>query len=150
MNSTFTRWARWADRGSLDDLSIPGVYVLAISEKDISGDPFSWLPAIVYVGMTNAKGGLKSRLSQFENTIKGRDGHGGAHRVRFKHSDYPKLTASLYVSVCAFPCDVTSEEPADLRIMGEVAKHEYECFAIFREKFGVLPEFNDKKRSPKK
>jgi hypothetical protein len=34
--------------------------------------------------------------------------------------------------------------------MGEVAKYEYECFALFAEKFGHLPEFNDKKRSPKK
>lgn len=150
MNATFTRWARWPDRESLPDLSFPGVYAMAISEDDISRVAFSWLPAIVYVGMTNAKGGLKSRLGQFENTIKGGDGHGGAHRVRFKHPDYPKLTALLYVAVCAFPCDVTSEEPADLRIMGDVAKHEYECFAIFRENFGALPEFNDKKRSPKK
>jgi len=150
MSATFTHWVRWPDRGSLADLSFPGVYALAISAHGISGDAFSWLPEIVYVGMTNAKGGLKSRLGQFENTIKGGDGHGGAQRVRFKHPDYPKLTAAMYVSVCAFPCNVTSEEPADLRIMGDVAKHEYECFAIFREKFGALPEFNNKKRSPKK
>ena len=150
MAGTFTLWARWADRGSLADLSLPGVYALAVSANDLSGAAFSWLPESVYVGMTNAKGGLKSRLGQFENTIKGGDGHGGAHRVRFKHPDYVELKASLYVSVCAFRCDVTSEEPADLRIMGDVVKHEYECFAVFREKFGALPEFNDKKRSPKK
>jgi hypothetical protein len=34
--------------------------------------------------------------------------------------------------------------------MGNVVKQEYECFAVFVEKFGKLPEFNDKKRSPKK
>ena len=34
--------------------------------------------------------------------------------------------------------------------MGRIAKHEYDCFAAFVEMFGRLPEFNDKKKSPKK
>ena len=34
--------------------------------------------------------------------------------------------------------------------MGDVAKHEYECFAVFAETFDRLPEFNDKKKSPRK
>ena len=150
MSAAFTAWAHWPDRAELADLAFPGVYALAITRNDITHTPFSWTPDIVYIGMTNAKGGLKSRLGQFENTIRGGDGHGGAHRVRFRHPDYAKLTSRLYVAVCAFPCDVTSEQPNDLRVMGEVAKHEYECFAIFRERFGSLPEFNDKERSPKK
>ena len=54
-----------------------------------------------------------------------------------EHPDYAKLTSGLYVAVCAFPCDVTSETPCDLRIIGgRVAQHEYECFAIFAETFG--------------
>lgn len=149
MNKAFTEWARWTDRTDLAGLAYPGVYALAISSIDISGNAFSWVPEIVYIGMTNAKGGLKSRLSQFDNTIKGRDGHGGGRRVRFKHQDCATLTPTLYVSVRSFACDVTSEDPIDLRTMGEVTKHEYECFALFTEKFGCLPEFNDKKRSPK-
>jgi len=28
--------------------------------------------------------------------------------------------------------------------MGEIAKFEYDCMAIYVEKFGHLPEFNDK------
>ena len=100
--------------------------------------------------MTNAKGGLRSRLQQFDNTIKGGDGHGGGHRVRFKHSDYRGLTSHLFVSVCPWECDVTVNDPENLRLMGEVAKHEYECFALFVEAFGNLPEFNDKRKSPKK
>jgi len=150
MNTTFTVWFHWMDRAQLPGLSYPGVYALAISSTDISGSAFSWLPEIVYVGMTNAKGGLKSRLGQFDNTIKGGNGHGGGHRVRFKHPDYRTLIRTLYVAVNAFACDVRPETPRDLRIMGEVAQHEYECFALFAEKFGYLPEFNDKKRSPKK
>jgi hypothetical protein len=116
----------------------------------MSGIPFSWCADIVYVGMTNARGGLKSRLQQFDNTIRGREGHGGGRRVRHKHPDYERLSPRLYVSVCPRECDVKSNRPADLRIMGCVAKHEYECLAAFVETFERLPEFNNRKRSPKK
>ncbi|MBI5746671.1 MAG: hypothetical protein HZA13_06700 [Nitrospirae bacterium] len=150
MNNAFSTWTRWAKRTELASLNCPGVYALAISRTDLSGQAFSWQREIVYIGMTNAKGGLKSRLQQFDNTIKGGDGHGGGHRVRFKHPDYVKLTRRLYVSVCPQECDVTSNLPSDLRVMGKVANHEYECFAVFVEAFGHLPEFNDKQRSPKK
>lgn len=150
MNKAFSAWNRWSERIALRGLKYPGVYALAISPTDISGAAFSWRQEIVYIGMTNAKGGLKSRLQQFDNTIKGGDGHGGGQRVRFKHPDYTKLTQRLYVSVCPKECDVTSNAPSDLRVMGKVANHEYECFALFVETFGDLPEFNDKQRSPKK
>ena len=150
MNKTFVDWTKWNERDVLRQLQYPGVYAIALSEQDISATPFSWCEEIFYIGMTNAKGGLKSRLRQFDNTIKGGNGHGGGHRVRFKHPDYHNLARRLYVSVCSCRCDVESSRPTDLRIMGDVAKLEYECFAVFVEKFGRLPEFNDKKRSPKK
>jgi len=128
----------------------PGIYAIAISSSKLSDEKFSFIPEIAYFGMTNSKGGLKSRLKAFDNTIKGKNGHGGAHRFRFKHPNYDTLTSSLYVSICPFSCDVKSHKPRDLRIMGEVTQFEYECFARFVEKFGSLPEFNDIKRSQKK
>ncbi len=99
--------------------------------------------------MTNSKAGLKGRLKQFDNTIIGKTGHGGADRFRFKHGNYKELADKLYVSACTFECDVESNDPKDLRIMGKVAKFEYDCFAEYVEKFGELPEFNNKKESPK-
>jgi hypothetical protein len=57
INPNFTEWAHWPGRGKLPDLSYPGVYALAIAQDDLSGMPFSWMCQIVYVGMTNAKGG---------------------------------------------------------------------------------------------
>jgi len=146
----FSHWEAWAKRAALADLARPEVYALAISSTDIAATPFSWRREIIYIGMTNAKGGLKSRLQQFDNTIKGAEGHGGGRRVRFKHPNFARLTSRLYVSVCSWDCDVTSNDPADLRIMGEVARYEYECWALFVEAFGKLPEFNDKKKSPKR
>jgi len=149
MKHHFSLWVRWKERGALDGLRFPGVYALAISEEDIAGAAFSWRQEIIYVGMSNAKGGLKSRLQQFDNTIRGREGHGGGQRVRFKHPDYSAIAPRLFVSVWPIECNVESGDPEDLRGMGEVARLEYECFARFAETFHCLPEFNDKKRSPK-
>ena len=150
MTLHFSSWAHWKERTELAGLQYPGVYALAISDGDLAGAKFSWREDIVYVGMSNAKGGLKSRLKQFDNTIRGKRGHGGGHRVRFKHPDYSRLVPRLFVSVWPFKCDVNCAHPNDLRKMGAVAMAEYECFARFAEKFGRVPEFNDKKRSPKK
>lgn len=146
----FSNWESWLERARLRDLQRPGVYALAISPIDIAGTPFSMRQEIVYFGMTNAEGGLKVRLKKFDDTIKGGRGYGGAQRVRFKHPDYTTLTPRIFVSVCSWNCDVTSTTPSDLRMMGEVARYEYECFALFVEAFAQLPEFNDKRRSPKR
>ena len=122
MLNQFTKWVHWKDRIELAGLTYPGIYTIAISESDIAGTSFSWIPEIAYVGMTNAKGGLKSRLNQFDVTIKGGRGHGGAHRFRFRHPNYDSLIQNLYASVRAFPCRVTSESPDDLRVMGDVTR----------------------------
>lgn len=150
MEPIFSAWASWPKRTELEGLRFPGVYAMAISDEDLTGTLFSWRREIVYVGMTNSKGGLKSRLRQFDDTIRGRNGHGGAHRVRYKHRDYESLVDRLFVAVHRVECDVKSGHPDDLRLMGQVARMEYECFAQFAEKFQCLPEFNDMKRSPKK
>jgi len=146
---SFSNWRKWTERNSLTGLEYPGVYAIVKSDEDISGKPFSWIEKTILIGMSNSRGGLRSRLNQFDSTIKGGEGHGPAKRVRRRYPDYGNLVPKLYVSVHSYPCDVTTNRPDDLRIMGEVAKHEYKCFALFVEKFERLPEFNDKERSPK-
>ncbi|TSA58404.1 MAG: hypothetical protein D4R39_00670 [Methylophilaceae bacterium] len=56
--------------------------------------------------------------------------------------NYDELVGDLYLAVCPFECEVKSKKPEDLRIMGEVAKFEYMCFACYVEEYGELPEFN--------
>jgi hypothetical protein len=146
----FSHWIKWHDRNTLENIKLPGVYFLAISDQNISNASFSWRSDIVYVGMTNSRGGLKSRLQQFDNTIKGKVGHGGAQRFMRKYPNYDELKKRLYVSVCPTNCNVNSKQPKDLRLMGSVAAQEYECFARYVEIYRQLPEFNDMKRSPKK
>ena len=145
----FSKWEKWEDRNTLSGIKYPGIYCIALIERDISKNDFSWIPEIAYIGMTNSKGGLKSRLKQFDNTISWEEGHGGGCRFRKKYPIYPELLAKLFVSVCPFECSVDSNIPEALRIMGDVAKFEYECIATYAEKFNMLPEFNDKDRSHK-
>lgn len=147
----FSRWAHWNSRDELKGLQfpVPGVYALAISNHDLSGKAFSWIEQIVYVGMSNAISGLRGRLKQFDNTIVGKTGHGGAERFRYDFPSHDKLVPLLYVAVAPFECKVTSNAPSDLRVMGDVAKAEYECWAQFVTIFKRLPRYNDKKKAPK-
>jgi len=145
----FSCWSRWDNRNALEGLQFPGIYALAISEHDLSGKSFAWIEVIVYFGMSNAAAGLRGRLKQFDNTIIGKKGHGGAERFRRDFSSHEKLVPHLYVTVAPFKCKVTSNAPSDLRIMGDVAKAEYECWAQFVAIFKRLPKYNDKKNARK-
>ena len=145
----FSNWTAWGNRNYIKGICYPGVYAIAHSISDISNTTFFWREEIIYIGMTNAVHGLKGRLKQFDNTIAGKKGHGGADRVHYKYENYNELVKNLYASVSPVKCDVRSNKPCDLRKMGEVAKFEYLCLAQFVEEFKRLPEFNDKMRSPK-
>lgn len=145
----FSSWRSWQRRDEALGVEYPGVYALAYSTQNIAGKPFSWRKEVIYVGMTNSISGLKGRLKQFDNTIVGKTGHGGADRVRYIYRNYGSLVKKLYVAVSPFKCDPESNNPKDLKTMGEVAKFEYLCFAHFVGKYGKLPEFNNKNESPK-
>ena len=148
----FSKWVKWTDRNTLPNIEYPGVYSIAVSESGLSGKNYELIKDIAYFGMTNSKKGLKGRLQQFDYTIKGKSGHGGASRFKYIYENYEDLVKKLFVAVCFFKCDVElAKHPShNLRIMGDVAKFEYECFANYIEEYGGLPEFNDKKRFPNK
>lgn len=145
----FTKWYSWENRNDAKGNKYPGVYIIAMSKNNIMSKAFNWLPTIIYIGMTNSISGLKGRLKQFDNTIIGKTGHGGADRVRYKYQNYNVLINKLYVSMSHFECNVKSNNPIDLRVMGEVTKFEYDCLAHYVDLFCCLPEFNNKKLSPK-
>lgn len=149
VHDRFTSWYRWRDRNEIAGIKLPGVYVVAVFDSSLAGQPFSWIPEVMYVGMTNSAAGLKGRLKQFDITIAGKRGHGGADRARYEYRDYPSLVDRLYVAAAVFDCDVNTNSPTDLRVMGAVASFEYECLAQYVERFGQLPKFNDKNASPK-
>lgn len=149
----FTGWVKWIDRDILLDLKHPGVYCIAKSESDLSKQDFDWITEIEYVGMTNHQN-LKDRLNQFDVTIAGkRWAHGGADRClracQEQNLSYQDLSPKLFVSVNRFDFKIKSNEPVDLRAMGDIAKCEFYCIAKYAEKFNKLPKFNDQHSSPK-
>ena len=148
----FSHWTRWSQRNNIENINYPGIYIIAISPTNLASTNFSWQENIEYIGMTNSVTGLKGRLQQFDNTIRGKRGHGGADRFRFKHRNYEELTQKLFVAVASFPeCNISkqNEKPDVLRMMGKIAAFEYECLAYFLELFHKLPAFNNKQDSPK-
>jgi len=145
----FSQWLPWAERDKHKSKSQPGIYAIAVTKRPFSATAFNWTAEIVYIGMTNSVAGLAGRLKQFDNTIRGKRGHGGADRLRYRYRDYGHFVANAFVAVAGFRCDPKSATPRDLRAMGAVAKFEYQCLAEYVQRFGRLPEFNDKKKSPK-
>ena len=134
----------------LPGIEYPGVYALAVLDRPPYRSKFSWIPEISYIGMTCALDGLQSRLNQFDDTISGRrTNHGGADRVRYAYRRYKDLVPCLYVAIHAVRCDTSRVSPRLLRALGRVARLEYEYLAQYMALFAVLPEFNDKRRSPK-
>ena len=145
----FSNWVNWSNRNCLEEIKFPGIYCISVIESDISNISFQFIREIKYIGMTNSKGGLKSRLNQFDNTLKNRLQHGGADRFMCKFNEpYDYLVEKMFVSVWTFDCAVDSNKYEDLISMGEVAKSEYICFAEYVKNYKALPEFN-KKESPK-
>ncbi len=147
--NNFSKWVKWCDRNTLSNIKYPGVYCIAVSNYDLSGKDFNLVSDIKYFGMTNAINGLKGRLNQFNNTIIGKTGHGGAERFLFKYRDHDDWKDNIYVSIRPFICDVKTNKIEDLSIMGDVVKFEYTCWVEYIKKFDQLPEFNDKKSKKK-
>ena len=147
----FSKWVKFDQRDELRDTRCPGVYAIAVSIKNIAGTPFRWTREIRYFGFTNAVSGLRGRLEQFNNTLRDKSGpgHGGAQRFINKYRNGNALAKRLYVAVCPFECNVSTNRPHDLRVMGDVVRREYVAFAKYVTLFGSLPEFNDKEKSPK-
>ncbi len=144
----FSEWAKWSNRDKLPNIEKPGIYCIAVSNFNIEGSAFSWLKEINYFGMTNSINGLKGRLKQFDDTIKGKTRHGGADRFRNDYNSYYTDVDNIYVAIDTFHCDVKSNEPESLIMMGDVAKQEYVCIAEYVKRFKKLPKFNDM-NSPK-
>jgi hypothetical protein len=83
---------------------------MAISSKNIAGTRFEWTKEIRYFGFTNAVSGLRGRLDQFNNTLRNKSGpgHGGAQRFLNKCRNGNALAKKLYVAICPFECNVST------------------------------------------
>lgn len=135
----------------MENGQFPGIYIFAYSEKKLEDREIS-IDDIFYVGMSNAVGGVKSRVNQFNSCIEGNaENHSGGKRffnVFSNEIPYSEFGGDkkLYFQFFTLPCDVRKRyrSASDLRRMGLIAKLEYEMLAFIKENTGNEPELNKK------
>ncbi|WP_122033190.1 hypothetical protein [Aliivibrio sp. EL58] len=130
----FGQWVYWADRDAIDNISFPGIYVLAITSEDLTNKPVEY-SQVVYIGMSNSLSGVKGRLYQLNRSITGLSGHSGGNSIRKYHGvyDFWEDNLDLYVAVCPVICNVAKRSIKDLKLMGAVSYMEYEAFSLFKK-----------------
>jgi hypothetical protein len=125
----FTHWYRFEDRRNVPDCNLPGVYVFAITHKELENCPVDWSD-VSYIGMTNSKDGLYGRWKQFFNSIRGLKGkHSGGRAVSRSLGNYNSWNVQLFVAAMPIQCNVKTPTVDDHIKMGWVAYLEYEAFA---------------------
>jgi hypothetical protein len=136
-------WYKWERRSEYYEKDRPGIYLIAITKKELEGTMPIWND-VVYIGMTNSKGGLISRWQQFSNSINGRTGHSGGNTIFEALGHYTSWTNKLYVSAMGIDCNVISQEPDDYKKMGWITFLEYDAFAEYARAVGGHPKYNKK------
>jgi hypothetical protein len=143
------RWvALDAAASTRPDLIYPGVYLLAFTSAKLTGMIVK-AEQVLYAGMSNSAGGVRSRLHQFAKGIERNDFHSGAMRFyREQCGSKPfsqlKTRNRFYVAALTIECesDKNSVQPEDLRIMGHIACLEYYVIARIAQKTGNKPALN--------
>jgi hypothetical protein len=130
------------------DLIYPGVYFLAFTFEKIAGATVK-PDQVLYVGMSNSAGGVRSRLKQFIKGIEQNGYHSGAMRFYREHCKGEpfaqlKTRKRLYVAALTIECegDKVDARPKDLRLMGHVACLEYYAIARIAQRTGKKPALN--------
>jgi hypothetical protein len=128
---TFSNWYAWHNRNKFLSIDCPGVYLIAITNRrDLEGTVPVWKD-VDYIGMTNSRGGLRSRWNQFDRAIRGGSKHSGARSAVSRLGLYSKWKKNLYVAGMVIPCNVEKPSPKDLIKMGQVAFLEYKAMAAY-------------------
>lgn len=140
----FTPWVRFDDRKNLPNTQYPGIYAFAISENSLAGREFGLSEKIVLLGVTFKKAGIKGRLEQFNNSIRGKSGIGdkAARRMRREYKDGEELAKRLYVSICHIKCDVTALSREDIGTIYEGARAAYLALEEFHKRYNRHPKYN--------
>lgn len=141
-----SKWKSWENIKT--ETKNPGVYVICVSNTNMVNKNIKTInPKIKYIGMTVSKNGLRQRLNQFNNVIKGKGGHGGADRFM---NDFDKnIVKKMYYKTFEFDLSKIKPRSAEYYlILGEVLKFEYVLFSKSIEIAKELPIYN-RPTSPK-
>lgn len=96
----FSQWNRWKERSSLDNVDLPGVYLLAHFQTAPDGPADPTDKQIIYIGATDRP--LTERWRDFDRVISGKtDNHSGAktYRKLFGHRIDDLYVAALPVGL---------------------------------------------------
>lgn len=135
---------------NIEEGNYPGIYLLAFSDRNLEGEVVK--PSdIFYVGMSNARKGLTSRVQQFINGIEKNGSHSAGMRFYKENSKGIAFSEcnhleKFYIISSTFKCDVNklSRTPNDLRIMGDICRLEYYLLAYIKEVTNTEPNLNKK------
>jgi len=137
----FSLWYKWENRNMYQQREYPGVYLIAISNKNLENqNPL--FSDVVYIGMTKRKQGLRGRWQDFQKAINGGEGHSGGKAIFKDKGPYQNWAEKLYVSAMSIICNVMNPTSDDYIKMGWIAFLEYEAFAKFYEEVGGHPKYN--------
>lgn len=137
-------WHAWDDRQSIANSGFPGIYVIAVTTKDLHHLPVHWTD-VSYIGMTQSSNGLVNRWRQFNKAIRESAYHSGGNSIREQLGTYESWTQKLFVAAMAVEIDWLERTPDDTLKLGWVSYLEYEAFAEFRRHSGssrMRPPFN--------
>jgi hypothetical protein len=144
-----SKWANLDDACSDRNLRFPGVYILAHTDRQLSGKQVE-LEDIFHVGMSVSAGGVRQRLKQFKAGIERNCCHSGAMRFYRDHArqtPFSKLgTAERFYAAAAIIC-CERQSHSDWRDMGHVACLEFYTVAHVLEKTARMPKLNLEKTS---
>ena len=142
----FSNWVKWQDRNG-KKLDCSGVYAISITNKNLANKSFNYKD-VVYIGMSNARGGIRGRLNQFNRSINGGEGHSGGKTIYKNLGNYKKWRKVLYLYVSTFKvkCEVirSKRSAKDLLLMGWVSFLEFEALAKCKQQVGTEPKYNKK------
>jgi hypothetical protein len=89
---------KWTERGALDDIDCPGVYLIAHFDR-VPNQINLQSRRIVYIGETTGEAGLLSRLNRFNSaSITGRARHSGGRSYHefFGNEHRDEIYVSIY------------------------------------------------------
>lgn len=128
----------------------PGIYLLAFTDRNLEGEIVKPRD-VFYVGMSNARKGLISRVQQFINGIEKNGSHSAGMRFYKENSKgiaFSKCNhlEKFYIVSSTYKCDVNklTRTSKDLRIMGDICQLEYYLLAYIKELTNVEPILNKK------
>jgi hypothetical protein len=139
----FTNWVKWENRGNIPNNQFPGVYIIGITNECLEGCQPKW-HEVSYIGMTNSRGGLRSRWRQFDRSIHGKTGHSGGNTIYNTLGDYKFWSLNMFVAAMIVVCNPSNPSREDYLKMGNVAFYEYEAFAKYYDVVGGHPKYNKK------